>query len=232
MNRDSEEDFEATYEAGDEDEDGDGEGEAVMKDVVVPPAASQPMDVLPFKRILDLDAMHALEFLEYTNIGVADLEDGEFRIEMKYNSRKLVIAAIQSYAITRRVNYVVYECEPQTFYAKCKTYGRRCDWLIRASLIWKKDRSKYVACMNIVMHRFNRRNEVFEVHEMPTRRVLVVDLARRMCNCGHFQVERLPSRHVIARCANQHLDWQVYVSDVYKMSKISKVYRVLTWERR
>ncbi|RYR17872.1 hypothetical protein Ahy_B03g062541 [Arachis hypogaea] len=57
---------------------------------------------------------------------------------MEYSSRKSVIAAIQSYTISRGVDYVVYESEPQTFYAKCKTYERGCDWLIRASLIQKK----------------------------------------------------------------------------------------------
>ncbi|RYR54923.1 hypothetical protein Ahy_A06g030183 isoform A [Arachis hypogaea] len=70
---------------------------------------------------------------------------------------------------------------------------------------------------NIVVHRFDQRNEVFEVCKMPSGRVLVVDLARQRCDCGHFQVERLPCHHVIAFYANQHLDWQVYVGDVYKI---------------
>ncbi|RYR21999.1 hypothetical protein Ahy_B03g067293 [Arachis hypogaea] len=131
MNTDSENDFETTYEAGDEDEDGDVGVEAAAENVVVPPAVSQPMDVPPFMRNLDLDAMHAPEFPEYTNIGVIDPEDGEFKIGMEYNSRKSVVAAI-------KINYNVYESEPQTFYAKCKTYEQRCDWLIRASLIQKK----------------------------------------------------------------------------------------------
>ncbi|KAL4343506.1 hypothetical protein AHAS_Ahas11G0085200 [Arachis hypogaea] len=91
MNNDSEEEFEATYEASDEDEDDDGE--------------------------------HAPEFPEYANIGVVDLEDVEFSIKMEYNSRKSIIVAIQNYTISRGVNYIVYESEPQTFYAKCKTYG-------------------------------------------------------------------------------------------------------------
>ncbi|RYR15722.1 wall-associated receptor kinase-like 15 [Arachis hypogaea] len=59
MNSDSEEDFEATYEAGDEDEDG----------------------------------------------GISDPEDGEFRIGIKYSSRKSVVIAIRSYTIYRGVNY-------------------------------------------------------------------------------------------------------------------------------
>ncbi|KAL4304706.1 hypothetical protein AHAS_Ahas16G0005100 [Arachis hypogaea] len=53
---------------------------------------------------------------------------------------------------------------------------------------------------NIVVHQFDRRNEVFEVCEMPSGRMLVVYLAWRMCDCGHFQVEQLPCDHVIACC--------------------------------
>ncbi|XP_025663425.1 uncharacterized protein [Arachis hypogaea] len=138
MNSDSEDDFEATYEAGDEDEDGNVGVEAAAENVVVGPSSSQPMDVPPFMRELDLEAMHAPEFSEYTNIGVADGEDGEFRIGMEYSSRKSVVAAIRSFTIAKGVDYEVYESEPQTFYAKCKMYGRGCDWLIRASLIRKK----------------------------------------------------------------------------------------------
>ncbi|RYR64651.1 hypothetical protein Ahy_A03g010717 [Arachis hypogaea] len=135
MNDDSNEEFEATYEAGDEDEDGNGGGEVVAETLVVLAAVSQPMDVSPFMHILDLDVMQAPEFSEYANICVADPEDGEFRIGMEYSSSKSVIAAIRSYTISRGVNYIVYEFELQTFYAKCKNYGRGCNWLIRASLI-------------------------------------------------------------------------------------------------
>ncbi|XP_015939277.1 uncharacterized protein LOC107464828 [Arachis duranensis] len=138
MNSDSEEDFEATYEAGDEDEDSDVGVETAAYNVVVHPSISQPMNVPPFMRELDLDVMHAPEFPEYSNIDVADPEDGEFQIGVEYSSRKSVVAAIRSYTIARGVDYDVYESEPQTFYAKCKMYGRGCDWLIRASLIRKK----------------------------------------------------------------------------------------------
>nr|XP_025703500.1 uncharacterized protein LOC112805322 [Arachis hypogaea] len=138
MNSDSEDDFEATYEACDEDEDGDVGAETAADNVVVHPSIIQPMNVPPFMRELDLDAMHALEFLEYSNIGVADPDDGEFWIRMEYSSRKSVVAAIRSYNIARGVDYDVYESEPQTFYAKCKMYGRWCDWLIRVGSIRKK----------------------------------------------------------------------------------------------
>ncbi|RYR66280.1 hypothetical protein Ahy_A03g012259 [Arachis hypogaea] len=112
MNSDNEEKFEATYEAGDEDEDGDVGVEAAAKNVMVHPSVSQPMNVPPFMLNLDLDAMHALEFPEYANIGIADPEDGEFRIGMKYSSRKSVVTAIRSYTISRGVDHNVYESEP------------------------------------------------------------------------------------------------------------------------
>ncbi|RYR03301.1 hypothetical protein Ahy_B06g082177 [Arachis hypogaea] len=61
---------------------------------------------------------------------------------------------------------------------------------------------------NIVVHQFDRRNKVFEV-----------------CKMSNEKVEQLPCHHVIAYYANQRLDWQVYVNDVYKMSEVRKVYQ-------
>ncbi|XP_020960004.1 uncharacterized protein LOC110263271 [Arachis ipaensis] len=121
MNSNSEEDFEVTYETSGIDEDGDVGVEAATENVVVHPTVSQPMNVLSFMRNLDLDIMSAPEFPEYANIGVADPEVEEFRIGMEFSSRKSVIAAIRSYTISRGVDYNVYESEPQTLYAKCKT---------------------------------------------------------------------------------------------------------------
>ncbi|QHO31253.1 uncharacterized protein DS421_8g240000 [Arachis hypogaea] len=72
MNNDSDEEFEATYEADDEDDDGGS---------------------------LDLDAMHAPKFSEYANIGVADSEDEKFRIGIEYGSRKSSIVAIRALTV-------------------------------------------------------------------------------------------------------------------------------------
>ncbi|RYR32093.1 hypothetical protein Ahy_B01g057094 [Arachis hypogaea] len=60
---------------------------------------------------------------------------------------------------------------------------------------------------------------------MPSGCEFAVDLRQRRCDCGEFQVDRLPCRHVFACCANQRLDWQVYVHDVYKMEQVRKVYK-------
>ncbi|RYR56669.1 hypothetical protein Ahy_A05g022352 [Arachis hypogaea] len=206
------------------------------------------MDIPSSMCSLDLYTMHAPKFPEYANIGVADIEDGEFIIEMKYGSRKSVIAAIRSYTIFRGVDYVVYEFESQTFYAKCKNDGNgyngrhtcsigmilqdhskldsntiaeamkplvESNPSIKNTEAHQRKRARFTysefttqqietnmqRARNIVVHRFDRRNEV-------------------------FKVEQLPYRHVIACCANQYLDWQMYVGDIYKMSKIHKVYRI------
>ncbi|XP_072066962.1 uncharacterized protein [Arachis hypogaea] len=78
---------------------------------------------------------------------------------------------------------------------------------------------------NIQVSCFDRQNEVFEVREMPSGLQYAVDLRQQRCDCGEFQVDRLPCRHIFACCANQRLDWQVYVHDVYKMDQVRRVYR-------
>nr|XP_025628000.1 uncharacterized protein LOC112721150 [Arachis hypogaea] len=78
---------------------------------------------------------------------------------------------------------------------------------------------------NIQVSCFDRQNEVFEVREMPSGLEFAVDLHGLRCDCGEFQVDRIPCSHVFACCANQRLDWQLYVHDVYKMDQVRRVYR-------
>ncbi|XP_052111630.1 uncharacterized protein LOC127743007 [Arachis duranensis] len=81
------------------------------------------------------------------------------------------------------------------------------------------------ASRNIQVSMFDRQNEVFEVRKMPSGQEYAVDLRRQQCDCGDFQVDRIPCHHVFACCANQCLNWQVYVNEVYRMDEIRKVYR-------
>ncbi|RYR20313.1 hypothetical protein Ahy_B03g065423 [Arachis hypogaea] len=60
---------------------------------------------------------------------------------------------------------------------------------------------------------------------MPIGIEYAVNLRQRYCDCGEFQTDRIPCRHVFACCANQRLDWQQYVHEVYRMDEIRKVYR-------
>ncbi|XP_057739830.1 uncharacterized protein LOC130956910 [Arachis stenosperma] len=75
----------------------------------------------------------------------------------------------------------------------------------------------------IVRSTFYRLNELFtrksvEAHESVRNGFTYSEFATK-------KVERLPCYHVLACCTNQHLDWQVHVHDMYKMSEICKVYR-------
>ncbi|XP_072078056.1 uncharacterized protein [Arachis hypogaea] len=63
------------------------------------------------------------------------------------------------------------------------------------------------------------------MREMPSGLEYAVDLRRQRCDCGEFQVDRIACRHVFACCANQRLDWQVYVHDVCKMDQVRRVCR-------
>ncbi|RYR07293.1 hypothetical protein Ahy_B05g074621 [Arachis hypogaea] len=72
----------------------------------------------------------------------------------------------------------------------------------------EKIQSNQTASGNIQVNLFDRQNEVFEVREMPSDLEFAVNLRLRHCDCGEFQVDRIPCRHVFACCANQRLDWK------------------------
>ncbi|RYR04983.1 hypothetical protein Ahy_B06g084806 [Arachis hypogaea] len=119
---DSEDEFESNYEVigpdGDEDQ-GDGTMAPNVTDVENALANEHPFEEPSFMRVLDLEAMHAPEFPEYTNIEIPIVADGEFVVGMKFSSREVVIMAMKDYTIRRGVDYRVYESEPLIFYAKC-----------------------------------------------------------------------------------------------------------------
>ncbi|QHO48072.1 uncharacterized protein DS421_1g02510 [Arachis hypogaea] len=94
-----------------------------------------------------------------------------------------------------------------------------------SDVVSSKLHANQLASGNIQVSCFDRLNEVFEVREMPSGMEFAVDLRGLRCDCGEFQVDRIPCRHVFACCANQRLDWKLYVHDVYKMDQIRRVYR-------
>ncbi|XP_015933940.1 uncharacterized protein LOC107460122 [Arachis duranensis] len=94
-----------------------------------------------------------------------------------------------------------------------------------SEIVTSKLHANQLASGNIQVSCFDRQNEVFEVWEMPSEMEFAVDLRGLRCDCGEFQVDRIPCRHVFACCANQRLDWQMYVHDVYKMDQVRRVYR-------
>ncbi|RYQ93458.1 hypothetical protein Ahy_B09g099731 [Arachis hypogaea] len=246
-NSDSEEEFESNYEcvgADGVEAHGDGTMDPDVTEVADALANDMPFAEPSFMRVLDLKAMHVPEYPEYMTADVPIVADGEFAVGMEFSSWEAVIKAIKEYSIRRSVDYRVYESEPLTFYAKCTQYGSGCDWLIRVSLISRKycwvirryngthtctratisqDHSKLDSIT--IAEAIKPLNEVFEVREMPSGLEFAVDLRGLRCDCGEFQVDRIPCRHVFACCANQRLDWKLYVHDVYKMDQVRRVYR-------
>ncbi|RYR52406.1 hypothetical protein Ahy_A06g027332 [Arachis hypogaea] len=138
-NNDNEEEFEANYEVDDENDDRDLVGNPAIQNEAHAIVSQHPFGILSFMRTLDLEAMHAPEFSKYVNIGEGNVapENDEFSVRIEFDSRESMIFTIKSYTISRGVDYTVYEFEPKTFYAKCKGYGARRNWLKRASLIRK-----------------------------------------------------------------------------------------------
>ncbi|RYR03232.1 hypothetical protein Ahy_B06g082085 isoform B [Arachis hypogaea] len=94
-----------------------------------------------------------------------------------------------------------------------------------SDVVTSKLHANQLASGNIQVSCFDRQNEVFEVREMPSGLEFAVDLRGLRCDCGEFQVDRIPCRHMFACCANQRLDWKLYVHDVYKMDQVRRVYR-------
>ncbi|MED6161890.1 hypothetical protein PIB30_065052 [Stylosanthes scabra] len=141
----SEDDFKANYEALEkEEEEGDEGIDMAVQKYSNPLASHHPFGIPSCVRELDLEALDAHEFPEFANIAIATRDDGELMIGMEYTCRKAVVSATRKYTISRGVDYTVWESEPRTFCAKCKLYGNGCDWLIRASLIQKRDFGPFV----------------------------------------------------------------------------------------
>ncbi|XP_025648140.1 uncharacterized protein [Arachis hypogaea] len=90
-----------------------------------------------------------------------------------------------------------------------------------SNVVTSKLHANQLASGNIQVSCFDRQNEVFEVREMPSGLEFAVDLRGLRCDCGEFQVDQIPCRHVFACCANQRLDWQAYV----QMDQVRRVYR-------
>ncbi|XP_020973276.1 uncharacterized protein LOC107633937 [Arachis ipaensis] len=136
-----------------------------------------------------------------------------------------VLKGARNLPVTALVRSTFYRLNELFTRKSTEAHERRRNGFTYSEFATKRVEESFRRAGNVVVNRFDKRNEMFEVREMQDGTIYTVNLAQRHCDCGHFQVERLPCRHVLACCANQRLDWQVYVNDVYKMSKICKVYR-------
>ncbi|KAF1881983.1 hypothetical protein Lal_00038627 [Lupinus albus] len=110
------------------------------------------------------------------------------------------------------------------------TYHRLNSWfahhrdeassMVRASHIYCEELTKFV-----IFHE----SGVFEV-EVVARdgsrhsKIYRVRLMQNWCDCGEFQSFRLSCSHTIATCASLKLDYGQFISPIYRLDNILKVY--------
>ncbi|QHO56022.1 uncharacterized protein DS421_3g70120 [Arachis hypogaea] len=136
-----------------------------------------------------------------------------------------VLKGARNLPVTALVKATFYRLNELFTRKRAEAEARISAGLMFSEMVTTKLNANQRASGNIQVSCFDRENEVFEVREMPSGVEYAVDLRHYRCDCGEFQVDRIPCRHVFACCANQRLDWKVFVNDVYKMDQIRRVYR-------
>ncbi|XP_072059669.1 uncharacterized protein [Arachis hypogaea] len=136
-----------------------------------------------------------------------------------------VLKGARNLPITALVKATFYRLNELFTRKRAEAEARISAGHVFSDVVSSKLHANQLASGNIQVSCFDRLNEVFEVREMPSGMEFAVDLRGLRCDCGEFQVDRIPCRHVFACCANQRLDWKLYVHDVYKMDQIRRVYR-------
>nr|XP_025680339.1 uncharacterized protein LOC112781623 [Arachis hypogaea] len=136
-----------------------------------------------------------------------------------------VLKGARNLPVTALVKATFYRLNELFTRKRAEAEARISAGLMFSEMVTTKLNANQRASGNIQVSCFDRENEVFEVREMPSGVEYAVDLRHYRCHCGEFQVDRIPCRHVFACCANQRLDWKVFVNDVYKMDQIRRVYR-------
>ncbi|XP_025625404.1 uncharacterized protein [Arachis hypogaea] len=136
-----------------------------------------------------------------------------------------VLKGARNLPVTTLVKATFYRLNELFTRKRAEAEARISAGLMFSEMVTTKLNANQRASGNIQVSCFDRENEVFEVREMPSGVEYAVDLRHYRCDCGEFQIDRIPCRHVFACCANQRLDWKVFVNDVYKMDQIRRVYR-------
>ncbi|XP_015935093.1 uncharacterized protein LOC107461142 [Arachis duranensis] len=136
-----------------------------------------------------------------------------------------VLKGARNLPVTALVKAIFYRLNELFTRKRAEAEVRINDGYVLSDVVTSKLHANQLASGNIQISCFDRQNEVFEVREMPSGLEFAVDLRGLRCDCGELQVDRIPCRHVFACCANQRLDWQVYVHDLYKMDQVRRVYR-------
>ncbi|XP_039120248.1 uncharacterized protein LOC120256615 [Dioscorea cayenensis subsp. rotundata] len=96
-----------------------------------------PMEPPAHMRTLDLEAMSAQEFLEYSLFYADTLSgattNGDLHVGMRFRNKDDAVTAIKHYCLLKSVEYKVIESDLTRYSDKCKSYGDGCNWRVRAS---------------------------------------------------------------------------------------------------
>nr|XP_025685572.1 uncharacterized protein LOC112786407 [Arachis hypogaea] len=136
-----------------------------------------------------------------------------------------VLKGARNIPITALVKATFYRLNELFTRKKVEAEARINAGYVFSEIVTSKLHANQRTARNIQVNCFESQNEVFEVREMSSDLEFAVDLRQRRCDCSKVQVDHMPCRHVFACCANQQLDWQVYVHDVYRIDQVRKVYR-------
>nr|KYP62085.1 hypothetical protein KK1_016608 [Cajanus cajan] len=124
-------------------------------------------------------------------------------------------------------------------YTRCNKFfvqrGREVDAMINAGHVYSEIASKTIqdAQSKANTHRvitFERSSTRFLVEETqhpgevrPAGR-FTVRLDEMWCDCGKFQKVHIPCSHVLASCLHAHHNYQIYISPIYTLQQVAKVY--------
>ncbi|XP_072087150.1 uncharacterized protein [Arachis hypogaea] len=113
-----------------------------------------------------------------------------------------VLKGARNLPVTALVRSTFYRLNELFTWKSTETHERLHNGFTYSEFATKRVEESFRRAGNIVVNWFDRHNEVFEVREMQDGTIYTVYLAQRHCDCGHFQVERLSCRHVLACCTN------------------------------
>ncbi|XP_025661860.1 uncharacterized protein [Arachis hypogaea] len=113
-----------------------------------------------------------------------------------------VLKGARNLLVTALVRSTFYRLNELFTRKSTEAHERRRNGFTYSEFATKRVEKNFRRAGNIVVNRFDRCNEMFEVRKMQDGTIYTANLAQRHCDCGHFQVERLPCRHVLACCAN------------------------------
>ncbi|GAU43784.1 hypothetical protein TSUD_378090 [Trifolium subterraneum] len=141
-----------------------------------------------------------------------------------------VLKDIRNKPITAMVQSTYYRCA--TLFAE---RGKQAATILDSSQDYTEQCMNHIvdAVQKATTHqivRFDQQNHTYSVRETVNHnegqpmRIFKVNLDEKWCDCGKFQSLHLPCSHVIAICSGVRRFYQVYISDVYTVADVFRIY--------